>query len=116
MTADGGSGWSLDVKQQPARPWLTVVLDDYSAQLVADAAVSSALQVVHATAVEGYRPVPGATRVRAGRSQPWLVVAAGVDRVVLAELAGQVVHVPRRIVLPDPPDPGVLPVGALDQA
>jgi len=48
----------LDVKQQPARPWLTIVLDDYSAQLVADAAASSALQVAHATAVEGYLPVP----------------------------------------------------------
>jgi len=82
--------------------------------LVADAAASSALQVAHATAVEGYIPVPGATMVRAGRSQPWLVVAAGVD--ALADLAGQVVHVPRRTVLPDPPDPGALPVGALDQA
>jgi len=90
--------------------------DDYSAQLVADAAASSALQVAHATAVEGYLPVPGATMVRAGRSQPWLVVAAGVDRVALADLAGQVVHVPRRTVLPDPLDPGALPVGALDQA
>jgi len=106
----------LDVKQQPARPWLTVVLDDYSAQLVADAAVSSALQVAYATAVEGYLAVPGATVVRAGRSQLGLVVAAGVDRVVLAALAGQVVHVPRRTVLPDPPDPGALAVGALDQA
>ena len=106
----------LDVKQQPARPWLTIGLDDYSAQLVADAAASSALQVAHATTVEGYPPVPGATMVRAGRSQPWLVVAAGVDRVALADLAGQVAHVPRRTVLPDPPDPGALPVGALDQA
>jgi len=104
----------LDVKQQPAWPWLTIVLDGYSAQLVADAAASSALQVAHATAVEGYLPVPGATVVRAGRSQPWLVVAAGVDRVALADLAGQVVHVPRRTVLPNPLDPGALPVGALD--
>jgi len=55
----------------------------------ADAAASSALQVAHATAVEGYLPVPGATVVRAGRSQPWLVVAAGVDRVVLADLPGR---------------------------
>ncbi len=86
-----------------------------AAQLVADAA-SSALQVAHATAVEGHLPVPGATVVRADRSQPWLVVAAGVDRVALADLAGQVVHVPRRTVLPDPLDPGALPVGALDKA
>jgi len=87
-----------------------------AAQLVADAAASSALQVAYATAVEGYLPVPGATVVRAGRSQPWLVVAAAVDRVALAGLVGQVVHVPRRTVLPDPLDPGALPVGALDQA
>ena len=77
--------------------------------MVADAAASSALQVAHATAVEGYLPVPGATMVRAGRSQPWLVVAAGVDRVALADLAGQVVHVPRRTVLPDPLDPARCP-------
>jgi len=87
-----------------------------AAQLVADAAASSALQVAHATAVEGHLPVPGATVVRAGRSQPWLVVAAGLDRVALADLAGQVVHVPRRTVLPDPLDPAMLPVGALEQA
>jgi len=84
----------LDVNQQPARPCLTIVLDDYSAQLVADAAASSALQVARATAVEGYLPVPGATMGRAGRSQPWLVVPAAVDRVALADLVGQVVHVP----------------------
>jgi len=83
-----------------------------AAQLVADAAASSALQVAHATAVEGHLPVPGATVVRAGRSQPWLVVAAGLDRVALADLAGQVVHVPRRTVLPDPLDPAMLPAGA----
>ena len=87
-----------------------------AAQLVADAAASSALQVAHATAVEGHLPVPGATVVRAGRSQPWLVVAAGLDRVELADLAGQVVHVPRRTVLPDPLDPAMLLIGALDQA
>jgi len=86
-----------------------------AAQLVADAAASSALQVVHATAVEGHLPVPGATVVRAGRSQPWLVVAAGLDRVELADLAGQVVHVPRRRAA-GPLDPGALPVGALEQA
>jgi len=79
----------LDIKQQPARPWLTIVLDDYFAQLVADAAASSALQVAHATAVEGHLPVPGATVVRAGRSQPWLVVAAGVDRVQRCGGAGE---------------------------
>jgi len=87
-----------------------------AAQLVADAAASSALQVVHATAVEGHLPVPGATVVRAGRTRPWLVVAAGVDPVALQDLAGGVVQVPRRTVLPDPLDPAMLPTGALDWA
>ncbi len=54
-----------------------------AAQLVADAAASTALLVVHATSVEGHLPTPGATVVRAGRATPWLVVGVGADRVVL---------------------------------
>jgi len=80
---------------------------DDAAQLVADAAVHTALQVVHATGVEGHLPIPGATVVRAGRTTPWLVMRVGADQVVLQDLAGDVVAVPRRIVLPDPLDPAL---------
>lgn len=92
-----------------ARP--TAADPDDAAQLVADAAVNTALQVVHATGVEGHLPMPGATVVRAGRSTPWLVLRVGADRVVLRDLAGEVVAVPRRTVRPDPLDPALAGVG-----
>jgi len=79
-----------------------------AAQLAADAATSTALQVVHATAVEGHLPVPGTTVVRAGRDQPWLVVAADRDSVRLRDPTGQDVHVTRPSVRPDPLDPAML--------
>jgi len=62
----------LDVKQQPARPWLTIVLDDYSAQLVADAAASSAQQRAAGRARDRGGGLPsGAGRHHgAGRPQP----------------------------------------------
>ncbi len=87
-----------------------------AAQLAADAATSTALRVVHATAVEGHLPVPGTTVVRTGRDQPWLVVAANQDSVRLRDLDGHDVQVPRRSVRPDPLDPALLTAGVLDQA
>ncbi len=84
--------------------------------VAADAASSTALQVVHATAVEGHLPVPGTTVVRTGRDQPWLVVAANQDSVRLRDLDGHDVQVPRRSVRPDSLDPALLTAGVLDQA
>ncbi len=75
-----------------------------AAALVADAAQSTALQVRHATGVEGHLPTPGATVVRAGRGQPWQVVAVTADTLRLRDLAGDVVEVSRRSVRPDPLD------------
>jgi len=75
--------------------------------------VNTALQVVHATGVEGHLPMPGATVVRAGRTTRWLVVRVGADRVVLQDLADDVVAVPRRTVRPDPLDPAL--AGVSDQ-
>lgn len=87
-----------------------------AAQLAADAATSTALQVVHATAVEGHLPVPGTTVVRTGHDQPWLVVGANQDSVRLGGLDGRDVLVPRRSVRPDPLDPALCTAGVLDQA
>jgi hypothetical protein len=42
--------------------------------------------------------------VRAGRGQPWQVVAVTVDTLRLRDLAGDVVEVSRRSVRPDPLD------------
>ena len=44
-----------------------------------DAAVSSALDVVHAVGVAGHLPVAGSTVVPIGTSQPAAVLAAGED-------------------------------------
>ncbi len=75
-----------------------------AAALVADAATTTALEVRHAVGVEGHLPTPGATVVRAGRGQPWQVVAVTVDTLRLRDLAGDVVEVSRRSVRPDPLD------------
>jgi len=64
--------------------------------------------------VEGHLPTPGATVVRAGRATPWLVVGVGADRVVLQDLTGDVLTVPRCTVRPDPLDPALL-AGVFDQ-
>ncbi len=48
--------------------------------------------------------MPGATVVRAGRGQPWQVVAVTADTLRLRDLAGDVVEVSRRSVRPDPLD------------
>ncbi len=78
-----------------------------AAALAADAAVATALHVVHAAGVEGHLPAPGATVVRAGPRgsdlrQPWTVQAVTTTSVRLRDLAGDVVEVPRPTVLPDP--------------
>jgi len=52
--------------------------------------------------VEGHLPTPGATVVRAGRGQPWQVVAVTTDTLRLRGLAGDVVEVAWRSVRPDP--------------
>jgi hypothetical protein len=75
-----------------------------AAALVADAAQSTALQVRHATGVEGHLSTPGATVVRTSRGQPWQVVAVTDDTLRLRDLAGDVVKVSRRSVRPDPLD------------
>jgi len=113
--------WTRDPEPEVVTVLLTLAVPstadpEDAAQLAADAATSTALQVVHATAVEGHLPVPGTTVVRTGREQPWLVVGAAQDSVRLRDLDGQDVQVPRRSVRPDPLDPAMLTAGVLDQA
>jgi len=50
-----------------------------AAGLVADAAVSTALQVVSAAGVEGHLPVPGSLVLRRGGGQPWRVEAVSKE-------------------------------------
>ena len=64
-----------------------------AATLVAVAADSTALQVVHPVGVEGYLPVPGATVLRGRQPRPWLVQSLTADAAILTDLAGGVIHV-----------------------
>ncbi len=102
MTGDGVGERLVTVLLTLAVP--EVADPEDAAALVADAAAMTALEVRHAVGVEGHLPAPGATVVRAGRRQPWQVVAVTVDALRLRDLTGDVVEVARRSVLPDPLD------------
>jgi len=75
-----------------------------AAGLVADAAVSTALQVVSAAGVEGHLPVPGSLVVRRGGGQPWRVEAVSKEFATLTDLGGAVVRMPLSRLAPDPLD------------
>jgi len=73
-----------------------------AAGLVADAAVSTALEVVSTAGVEGHLPVPGSLVVRRGGGQPWRVEAVSKDTAILMDLGGAVVQTPLTRLAPDP--------------
>ncbi len=73
-----------------------------AAGMVADAAVSTALQVVSAAGVEGHLPVPGSLVIRRGGRQPWRVEAVSKDTATLTDLGGAVVQTPLVRLAPDP--------------
>jgi len=73
-----------------------------AAGLVADAAVSTALQVVSAAGVEGHLPVPGSLVLRRGGGQPWRVEAVHQGGATLADLSGTCVAAPLASLAPDP--------------
>src|SRR5664280_1959795 len=86
-----------------------------AAALVADAAVSSALDVVHAVGVEGHLPVAGSTVVPIGTSQPAAVLAVGEGSALLRHLDGEVRQVPLPGLAPDPLDPANTHPGFVSQ-
>jgi hypothetical protein len=73
-----------------------------AAGLVADAAVSTALQVVSTVGVEGHLPVPGSLVLRRGGGQPWRVEAVSKEFATLTDLDGAVVQAPLTRLAPDP--------------
>ncbi len=75
-----------------------------AAGLVADAAVSTALQVVSAAGVEGHLPVPGSLVVRRTGGQPWRVEAVSKDFATLTDLSGAMVRMPLSRLAADPLD------------
>ncbi len=82
----------------------------HAATLVAVAAHSTALHVVHTIGVEGHLPVPGTTVIRGRQPRPWLVQSVTTHATAtLTDLAGGVVEVALRSLHPDhvdiPTDP-----------
>jgi len=73
-----------------------------AAGLVADAAVSTALEVVSAVGVEGHLPMPGSLVVRYSGGQPWRVEAVHQGGATLADLSGTCVAAPLASLAPDP--------------
>jgi len=73
-----------------------------AAGLVADAAVSTALQVVFAAGVEGHLPVPGSLVLRRGGGRPWRVEAVSKEFATLTDLGGAVVRARLTRLAPDP--------------
>jgi Resolvase, N terminal domain len=93
-----------------------------AAALVADAAVSTALDVVHAVGVEGHSgcgppggsrrctcprhlPVAGSTVVPTGTGEPAAVLVVGEGTVLLRHLGGELQQEPLVALAPDPLDP-----------
>jgi hypothetical protein len=99
------SGWTVLVTLSVPD---TADADD-AATLVAVAANSTALQVVHTVGVEGHLPVPGTTVLRGRQPRPWMVQSVTADAAILTDLAGGVIHVPLTALHPDqldsPTDP-----------
>ncbi len=73
-----------------------------AAGLVADAAVSTELEVVSAAGVEGHLPVPGSTVLRRADGMPWLVQAVTDGTAALTDLAGTWVQARLTRLAPDP--------------
>jgi hypothetical protein len=82
---------------------------DDAASLIAVAADSTALTVIHTTGVEGHLPLPGSTVLRGRQQRPWMVQSVSADTAILTDLAGGVIQVALTALHPDqidcPTDP-----------
>jgi hypothetical protein len=81
----------------------TADVDD-AATLIAVAADSTALTVVHATGVEGHLPLPGTTVMRGRQERPWMVQSVVPRAAILTDLAGGTIHVALTALHPDQVD------------
>ncbi len=77
---------------------------DDAATLIAVAADSTALTVIHTTGVEGHLPLPGTTVLRGRQARPWLVHSVNADTAILTDLAGGVIQVALTALHPDQVD------------
>jgi len=110
-TGPAGSGVNSSGKRLVTVLVTLVVPDEADAEdaagLVADAAMSTALEVVTAGGVEGHLPVPGSLVLRRAGGQPWRVEAVCQSKATLVDLAGDWVQTPLTRLVPDPLDVAV---------
>jgi hypothetical protein len=77
---------------------------DDAATLIAVAADSTALTVVHTSGVEGHLPLPGTTVMRGRQERPWMVQSVVPHAAILTDLAGGTIHVALTSLHPDQVD------------
>ena len=77
---------------------------DDAATLIAVAADSTALTVVHTTGVEGHLPLLGTTVMRGRQERPWVVQSVVPHAAILTDLAGGTIHVALTSLHPDQVD------------
>ncbi len=77
---------------------------DDAATLIAVAADSTALTVIHTTGVEGHLPLPGSTVLRGRQERPWLVQSVVPHAAILTDLAGGTIQVELTHLHPDQVD------------
>jgi len=116
-SALGRGQWTLQ-QVKPGERLVTVLVTlsvsdtadaDDAATLIAVAADSTAIQVVHTIGVEGHLPVPCTTVLRGRQTRPWMVQSLTADAAILTDLAGGTIHVALTALHPDelesPTDP-----------
>ncbi len=105
-TRNTGSGWGFVVTRLVTVLVTLAVPEEADAEdaaaLVADAAVSTALEVVSATGVDGHLPVPGSlVQHTCGGREPWRVETVTADGATMSDLAGAWARMPLAILRPD---------------
>lgn len=73
-----------------------------AAALLALAAETTGLEVVHTAGVEGHLPVPGSTVLHGRRTRPWIVNAVKQQTATITDLTGDTRDAPLRSLSPDP--------------
>lgn len=78
---------------------------DDAATLIAVAADSTALTIVHTTGIEGHLAVHGSTVLNGRQPRLWMVQSARTDTAILTDLDGGVIDVALTSLHPDTLDP-----------
>jgi hypothetical protein len=75
---------------------------DDTASLLALAASTTGLEVIHTAGIEGYLPVPGSTVLHERGDQPWIVRTVNEQTATITDLTGSTLEAPLKSLTPDP--------------